>query len=166
MTKTSLFLGLFFLLPTFCICQTFLPFAAGNSGNTTWTAGELAITTSSEGDKLATQGFQQPELSLVVKPPAETAEGTPPNLAYFNGVTSTSPTGGNDAFLIEGIGQYPDNKLMIINRWGDLIYETDNYLNDWKGTDQGGNAVPQGTYYYILQVPEFKEVKGSIHVIR
>lgn len=70
----------------------------------------------------------------------------------------------NDVFEIpclSGTG----NKLWIFNRWGDLIYETDNYLNNWDGTHHG-MAVPDGTYFYILQTSSGEERQSSIEVRR
>ncbi len=70
----------------------------------------------------------------------------------------------NDVFEIPclvGLG----NQLLIFNRWGDLIYETDNYQNDWDGTHRG-IAVPDGTYFYILKNNTGEEKQSSIEVRR
>ena len=49
--------------------------------------------------------------------------------------------------------------VKIFNRWGALVYESDNYQNDWNGTSVKsslGNAgtVPNGTYYYIVTLKD------------
>jgi gliding motility-associated-like protein len=62
---------------------------------------------------------------------------------------------------LSGLG----NKLWIFNRWGDLIYETDNYQNNWGGT-HNGMTVPDGTYFYILQTNSGEEKQSSIEVRR
>ena len=46
-------------------------------------------------------------------------------------------------------------EVQIFNRWGALIYESDNYQNDWNGTTSNASfgssgKVPNGTYYYIV----------------
>lgn len=63
----------------------------------------------------------------------------------------------NDLFLIEGIGvncnQGNIYHLMIFNRWGDIVYEKEQYANSdaWNGTlFNKGTPVPDGTYYYVL----------------
>jgi len=67
-----------------------------------------------------------------------------------------SPNGdGIDDFLqIDNISRYPDNKLMIMNRNGQLIYETRGYDNSSKVFDGHSNKNGQmqlpGTYFYQL----------------
>ena len=67
-----------------------------------------------------------------------------------------SPNGDgiNDFLQIDNISQYPDNKLMIMNRNGQLIYETHGYENSSKVFDGHSNKNGQmqlpGTYFYQL----------------
>lgn len=68
-----------------------------------------------------------------------------------------SPNGdnNNDLFAIKGLnGKQVD--LTVYNRWGNKVYEKNNYDNSWDGTIDGGGLVwgngkvPEGTYYYVL----------------
>ena len=59
--------------------------------------------------------------------------------------------GINDALYFKGLEYFPTNHIYIYNRWGQLLYEASNYQNNWKGEGQ-----PDGTYYYILEVPNGK----------
>ena len=43
----------------------------------------------------------------------------------------------NDTFVIDCIEAYPNNTLEIYNRWGNIVYETRGYNNDWDGTSNG-----------------------------
>jgi len=67
-----------------------------------------------------------------------------------------SPNGDgiNDFLQIDNIGQYPDNKLMIMNRNGQLVFEAKGYDNSSKVFDGHGNRNGQmqlpGTYFYQL----------------
>jgi gliding motility-associated-like protein len=67
-----------------------------------------------------------------------------------------SPNGDgiNDFLLIDGIGNYPDNKLSIINRSGQLIFEAKGYDNSTKVFDghssKNGTKQLPGTYFYSL----------------
>jgi len=67
-----------------------------------------------------------------------------------------SPNGDglNDFLQIDNIGQYPDNKLTIMNRNGQLIYEAKGYDNSSKAFDGHSNKNGQmqlpGTYFYQL----------------
>ena len=68
--------------------------------------------------------------------------------------------GNNDLFYIEGIDVI-DNTVEIFNRWGQKVYETTNYQNDWAGTDANGNDLVDDTYYYIIVANDTK-FKGFI----
>ncbi|MBB3059166.1 gliding motility-associated C-terminal domain-containing protein, partial [Mucilaginibacter gotjawali] len=69
-----------------------------------------------------------------------------------------SPNGDgiNDFLLIDGITQYPDNKLQIMNRSGQLVYEAKGYDNSTKVFDghsnKNGALQLPGTYFYSLDV--------------
>ncbi len=76
----------------------------------------------------------------------------------------------NDFFTIDGLDDYPSNRVMIFNRWGNQVYQTDGYLNDWGGTWEGKD-LPDGTYFYILEyeVPatgETKKLSGYVQIHR
>jgi gliding motility-associated-like protein len=80
--------------------------------------------------------------------------------------------GLNDFFIIEGLEMYPENILVIFNRWGNKVFEESPYNNDWDGTNHfgispGGDKLPEGTYFYILKTNNEKEdVKGYIYLKR
>ena len=42
--------------------------------------------------------------------------------------------GLNDFFIPINLEQYPYPTLIIYNRWGEIVYENENYQNDWEGT--------------------------------
>ncbi|MBX2894427.1 MAG: gliding motility-associated C-terminal domain-containing protein [Cyclobacteriaceae bacterium] len=59
--------------------------------------------------------------------------------------------------------------LLVYNRWGSLVYESDNYQNNWDGkANRGivvGSDLPDGTYYYIIRV-NGKEYKPKFITIK
>ena len=80
--------------------------------------------------------------------------------------TGITPNGDglNDAFVIKGIGPsvnteagevqcdwLEDTNMRVINRWGSLVFEYDNYRNDWEGTNESGEDLPQGTYFVVFE---------------
>ncbi len=71
-------------------------------------------------------------------------------LTIFNGF-SPNGDGVNDVFYIDGIEDFPNNKLCIYNRWGNKVYEKDGYNNEWDGS-WSGNVLPDGTYFYVLNL--------------
>jgi gliding motility-associated-like protein len=81
--------------------------------------------------------------------------------------------GSNDSFVIPGIENYPDNKLIVFNRWGNIVFEKESYSNDWSGTTNvglvvGNDELPSGTYYYLLdlKIEGMKIVKGFVYIQR
>ncbi|MCX8212046.1 MAG: gliding motility-associated C-terminal domain-containing protein, partial [Lewinella sp.] len=80
--------------------------------------------------------------------------------------------GLNEQFIFTKLqrnsGDFPDNEIIIFNRWGDIIFEAKPYNNDWTGNNNGGTPVPEGTYYYILRlnVGEGDIIRGDVTVIR
>ena len=87
---------------------------------------------------------------------------SPPDRAFVNisvvdnpdcfvpDVITPNSDGLNDALIIPCADTNP-TAIKIFNRWGDLVYESTNYNNDWAGTHNGNN-LPPGPYYYILEV--------------
>lgn len=72
----------------------------------------------------------------------------------FNIPNSFSPNGDGllDAFVIEGLQNYPGNKLTIFSRWGDVVLEQKNYNNNWNGKRDFEEELPEGTYFYVLDL--------------
>lgn len=51
-----------------------------------------------------------------------------------------------------------------MNRWGNQVFKSDNYNNDWDG-----GSLAEGTYYYILRYRnggDWKTAKGPVAIIR
>lgn len=70
----------------------------------------------------------------------------------------------NDAFIIEGLKS--DAILQIFNRWGELVFESIDYQNDWKGIDRSGLELIEGVYTYLLQTKEGEIKHGFVHLER
>ncbi|WP_298608383.1 gliding motility-associated C-terminal domain-containing protein, partial [uncultured Spirosoma sp.] len=74
-----------------------------------------------------------------------------------------SPNGDgiNDRFVIRGVDGLTVS-LQVYNRWGNLVYQNDDYQNDWDGKPNTGivlssadsNGVPDGTYYYVVNLSD------------
>ena len=67
--------------------------------------------------------------------------------------TAVSPNGDgfNDFFHISRIEDFPDNRLRIYNRWGNLVYDRREYENDWPGQFSDDTLLPDGAYFFILE---------------
>jgi gliding motility-associated-like protein len=69
---------------------------------------------------------------------------------------SPDEDGVNDKFVIYGVNGKRIS-LLVFNRWGTLVYESNNYLNNWDGTCNqpnvlSGDYLPEGTYFYIVKI--------------
>ncbi|MES2761946.1 MAG: gliding motility-associated C-terminal domain-containing protein [Bacteroidota bacterium] len=71
--------------------------------------------------------------------------------------------GANELLKFKNLELLGNNNLTIFNRWGNKVFEQDNYKNDWNG---GGHT--DGTYFFILSVPEATPniYKGYIFMVR
>ncbi|OFX77610.1 MAG: hypothetical protein A2X12_09160 [Bacteroidetes bacterium GWE2_29_8] len=67
----------------------------------------------------------------------------------------------NQYFEIKNIEQYPNSKLIVIDRWGKTVYESNNYKNDWDSKKNAG-----GTYFYFLEMEDGIKYKGIITVLK
>ena len=64
---------------------------------------------------------------------------------------SPNGDGVNDCFILDHLEDREDiTHIDIFNRHGIKIYELNSYISEWCGTDQGGNKMPVGTYYYVI----------------
>jgi len=107
--------------------------------------------------------------TIVVNIPIKDVELKIPNVITPNG------DGQNEKFLImnenkTGSGEdikvtdeFQSMQLVIFDRWGRKVYESNNYKSDWIA-----KGVPDGSYYYILKTIGFYNTeihKGSITVL-
>lgn len=78
-----------------------------------------------------------------------------------------SPNGDNvnETFQIKGLQNYPDSKLTIFNRWGNRVYHSDDYASDWDGS-HNNELLPDGTYFYILELNERNTKSGYLSLLR
>jgi gliding motility-associated-like protein len=88
------------------------------------------------------------------------------DLTIYNLITPNDD-GSNDYWNIRGIEEYPDNKVVIFNRWGDKIGEFIGYDNKnvrWEGTNKDNELLPGGTFFYILEIQNVGSRSGWIYL--
>ncbi len=73
----------------------------------------------------------------------------------------------NDLFIIEGLELYPEAKLTVFNRYGNMVYEAVPYVNDWDGTSSlTGSSLPSSTYYYVLELGgDIAAIQGYVYIL-
>jgi gliding motility-associated-like protein len=77
-----------------------------------------------------------------------------PNVVTPNG------DGINDYFKINGLNNFPGSSLNVYNRWGNSLYSSNDYKNNWSPN------VTDGTYFYIVTVSDGRILKGYFQVFK
>ncbi|SEW25562.1 conserved repeat domain-containing protein/gliding motility-associated C-terminal domain-containing protein [Chitinophaga sp. YR573] len=83
---------------------------------------------------------------------------------FVSTVVTPNGDGKNDFFYVRGIEKYPNSALHIFNRWGNTVYQSKSYENNWSAT-----GLSEGTYYYQLDLNQsgtIKTYKGWVMIIR
>jgi gliding motility-associated-like protein len=68
---------------------------------------------------------------------------------------SPNDDGMHDYLEIERIDNYPNSRVVIMNRWGDIVFEASGYNNTtvrFDGLNNNGNELPPGTYFYQIDL--------------
>jgi gliding motility-associated-like protein len=102
---------------------------------------------------------------VVVLPCAneEPADSNTVEFTFPNVITPNSD-GINDLFTIENL---PENtEVIILNRWGNVVFYTTNYQNNWDGKDDSGRALVDGVYTYKFITKTGVIGHGFLHLIR
>jgi gliding motility-associated-like protein len=80
-------------------------------------------------------------------------------------VFSPNNDGNNDTWEIGNLQNFAGNDLVILNRWGNEVYKSKSYQNNWNG-----DKLAEGTYYYVLRVTlcdgNDKVFKGYVMIVR
>jgi gliding motility-associated-like protein len=88
-------------------------------------------------------------------------------LEFYNGF-SPNGDGKNDGWNIPMLNAYPNNSVLIINRWGSEVWQGTNYDSKsviWNGQNMNGQDLPDGTYYYIISYNN-QEKRGWVVIKR
>jgi gliding motility-associated-like protein len=71
----------------------------------------------------------------------------------------------NDEFVIKPNGiTVTDYNIKIYNRWGSLMFSSQNINISWDGRTTAGVKVSEGIYYYIISLNN-TEYKGELSLI-
>jgi len=82
-----------------------------------------------------------------------------------------SPNGDtfNDGFTIIVRGLLSTYHLQIYNRWGEMVFETENFENSWNGSFNN-ELQPMGTYVWVLNYKDLNNVnfvqQGSVILVK
>ena len=82
----------------------------------------------------------------------------------ISNILTPNDDGENDTWKVSDISKIAGCDVTIYNRWGQPVYQTNDYQNDWSGTNNG-DVLPDGVYFYSIICSD-KELKGSINLLR
>ncbi len=102
---------------------------------------------------------------VVVLPCAneEPADSNTVEFTFPNVITPNSD-GINDLFTIENL---PENtEVIVLNRWGNVVFSSTNYQNNWGGKDNSDGALVDGVYTYKFITKTGVIGHGFVHLIR
>lgn len=91
-----------------------------------------------------------------------------PPIEVFNVVT-TQQNGKHDFLEIRNIEFYQTNKVFIYSRWGDEVYSAIDYNNvdnRFVGNADDGDELPDGTYYYVVELNGGEIVENGFFLLR
>jgi gliding motility-associated-like protein len=84
---------------------------------------------------------------------------------------SPNADGINDTFYIPEFDKFPNRRITIMDRNGYIIYQTNQYDNNWDGrgnkNQYNGSLCPAGVYYYRLEISDLNQnFTGYIYLNR
>jgi gliding motility-associated-like protein len=83
------------------------------------------------------------------------------NDVVVHDVITPNGDGINDVWTIEGLQKYPGNSVQVFDKVGNQVYQKSNYDNSWGGQASNGDQLPDGTYYYLVQLNAPSTTGGS-----
>jgi gliding motility-associated-like protein len=86
-------------------------------------------------------------------------------------VITPNNDGKDDIFLLEGdIKPIAKFSLQILNRWGELLFETKQVTEGWSGQQNNkAKLLPQGTYVYLIKITDIngneEKLQGNVTLL-
>jgi len=75
--------------------------------------------------------------------------------------------GVNDVWSLEDAFFYTDSEVRIYGRYGRLMFKSVGYETPWDGTNEKGNPVEDGAYFYVIDLgDDIEKIKGTVSIIR
>lgn len=73
--------------------------------------------------------------------------------------------GVNDTWNITALETYPESYTQVFNRLGRVVYQSRGYTKPWDGK-MNGSPLPEGTYYYKIELKPGTVLAGWIAIVR
>lgn len=90
-----------------------------------------------------------------------------PDVVFLPQGFSPDGDGMNDQLVFTGIEYFAPASLKVFNQYGTIVYESGDYNNTWDGTTlHSGKPLPDGTYFYILQLADKRKYNRYLIINR
>lgn len=89
-----------------------------------------------------------------------------PTIGCFFISTGITPNGDgvNDTWVLGGLEFFPDAKIQVVNRWGQVVFESKGYTSQWDGTFKN-EPLPIADYYFVIEYDESKDpIQGTVTI--
>ena len=96
-----------------------------------------------------------------------TVNVTCPDSIFLPQGFSPNGDGKNDLLVFRGLEYFTGATLNVFNRYGTSVFQSTDYLNNWDGTDgDSHHPLPDGTYFYVLKLPDGKTYNNYVIINR
>ena len=82
----------------------------------------------------------------------------------ISNIVTPNDDGQNDTWKISDYSKISGCDVTIYNRWGQPVYSSSAYQNEWGGT-KDGEALPDGVYYYSIKCSD-TDYTGTVNLFR
>jgi gliding motility-associated-like protein len=83
----------------------------------------------------------------------------------ISNILTPNDDGQNDTWKVSDVSKITGCDVRIYNRWGELVYQTNDYNNQWAGT-RNNEQLPDGVYFYSIKCSDSEEYTGEINLLR
>jgi hypothetical protein len=82
-----------------------------------------------------------------------------PNKLILPNVLTANNDGLNDVLYFQYLPYYGVSALSVYNRWGEIVYQSGDYKNDWAPVN-----LVDGTYFYIIKIPGQDPYSSTLNI--
>jgi len=124
--------------------QQTTPVATGLASNETY----FVVVTDAIGCTMSTEVYVEPTIGCL----------------FITNALTPNGDGANDEWIIGGLEYFPNAKVQVFNRWGQVVFESTGYPSPWNGNYKG-ERLPVADYYYVIDYSkEFPPITGTVTI--